>query len=156
MDWPNRMMYRVFLEQDGEEGFSVRYGDANAWTYTNPDWMPSINEQLRLIHNRLEYRIVELDGHFLGMTHEDGSTNFNFVSHIKDEAIQRLYDLAKQEAEEVAESMTKKLGKRYVFIDITSKGDRAKAERLAEIVSKEYHSDGCVSGNPGLVADVGD
>lgn len=159
----NRMLYRVFLldEKDApgpidkpENNFRIRLGYLNASVHSNPNWQPSIEEQLRAMDfgSRVGPSLEPLDGHFL-IEHQDQFRSVIGIVHSVEEIPEKSYFLAREKAMEMAVALKEK-GWPYVLIDVTSRGDRTLAEKLVSQINIEYIETGCVSGNPALCADI--
>lgn len=159
----NRMLYRVFLQDEKDapspdenpgNQFRIRSGEMNAWCYTAPGWVPTIEDQLKIMSfgSRVGPSLEQLDEHWLI---EHGCCPIGIV-HSQDEIPGKAYKLAVRQALRLADSLSEKSDKHYVFIDITSRGDRRVAEELARRIDNEYVETGCVSGDPALCADTGD
>ncbi len=56
------------------------------------------------------------------------------IAHKKEELEEKMYSIAKKYAEGVAESLSSDRNHNYIFIDVTSRGDKAKAEELSKII----------------------
>jgi len=154
------MLYRVFLQDEPtlrnnlKNNFRISYGAMNAWTYANPNWEPTIEEQLRAMSSgvRINSTLTLIDDH---LTIEcDGSTIG--IVHSLEEISEKAYSLAKQKAIELRDSLERKRGTPWIFIDVTSRGDKKLAESLATQVRREYLWPICASGNPALCVDIGD
>jgi hypothetical protein len=140
----NKMLYRVFLQDEKdapspmknpENHFRIRSGEILARTYTNPDWMPNLQEQLR----RMDWGSYvgpdeqQLDEHWL-IRHDCAPIG---IVHFQDEISEKAYKLALREALEFKEELSRRKGKPYIFIDATSREARIEAERLSRIVKNE-------------------
>ena len=155
----NPMMYRVFLRdekdtpdlcENPDSAFRIQSGEILAWQHSDPSWRPSLDEQLQHMHcggsrigplpEKIDgFSVICMDGYPVGVVQNE------------ENLAQRSYDLAVQYARELAADMTRDTGKHYEFIDVTSRGDRKRAEGLAAIV---VHED---VGDPSpRAADVGD
>jgi hypothetical protein len=141
----NPMMYRVFLldEKDApgsierpENNFRIRSGEKLAWCHTNPSWNPTIEEQLRSMNfgSNVGPSVEPLDGRWL--IYHDAAV-LGLVDSFE-KIPERSYILAKREAKELADFLTKRDDKPYEFVDLTSRGDKSLAERLAGKINKMY------------------
>jgi hypothetical protein len=139
----NKMMYRVFLQdekdapspsEDPEDKFRVRHGEMLAWSYKNPAWMPNLEEQLKAVGFGCVVAAEDLiDGHFIiSCNHIPRG-----IVHTEEEIPDRTYDLAVREGTELSQYLSEKSGNPYVFIDMTSRGDRVLAERLSRLMRLE-------------------
>ena len=138
----NPMIYRVFLQDEKDAPspsgnsnniYRIRSGESLA-LYHNcpPGWFPSLEQQLPSMDcgSYVGPSSEPLDGHWL--IDYDGITIG--IVHTLDEISVRSYELAKKCAKALAESLSKKEGRPYVFIDLTSRGDKGLAERLSRTV----------------------
>jgi len=150
----NPMMYRVFL-QDGEEGrggFEVNSAEILAWTYYNPDYRPSLTEQLRHARRQDEVTLRCLDSQFCSANERKHWLVDNaLVFHNHEQAIDKAYDLARQRALDLTKRLSEEKEAPYVFIDVSSRGDIKEADRL----SKTIHEVCIAAANPRAV-DIGD
>ncbi len=134
----NPMMYRVFLQDaEGQPGaYVVGHCMILAWSHSQPDWRPSLRDQLRIA---IRSAVIGPGSE----PFEDGHWPINCngrtlgVVHKREELSDRTYNLALGEAVDLANELTVEKGKPYVFINATSRGDRVVAERLAGIVYNE-------------------
>ena len=157
------MIYRVFLEDELdtpyplgklENCFRISFGSMNAWTYTNPNWMPTIKEQLNALGSGIYIGspLEKIDGH---LTIEQDGTVIGIV-HSPRELPEKTYLLAEQQAKELRACLEKEEGKPYIFIDISSRGDKKLAESLATIINREIIENPCILGHPSSCFDIGD
>lgn len=149
------MMYRVFLKQKEPGWFKIRYGELLSWYHNCPHgWKPSIEEQEKRMDYTIEVfvRPEPIDNHWIV---QETRTPIA-ISHDREEAEERAYESAKEIAQRQAKKLSKIYGMPFVIIDITPKGDRDLAERLAEEVYEEEVLDGGVSGIPSKAVDIGD
>jgi len=128
----NPMMYRVFLKEE-DAGFTVSTIGIFAWTHTDPNYRPSLKEQLaRVEHqNSLGVRVNEalnqsLEKHWV----VDGP----YVYHDFDRAMDQAHDLALAGAKDLTEQLSGSTGVPYVLIDVSSRGDRKEAEKLSKVI----------------------
>lgn len=143
----NPMMYRVFLqdekdapsyeEKNTENHYRIRTCTILAWHYNcPPGWKPGLESQLKSAApgSTVEPSDETIDGHILI---NYGGTIIGVVHDAK-EIPEKTYQLAKREAQELAEYLSRKKGKPYQFIDATARGDKQLAKQLAEITHDEY------------------
>jgi len=140
----NPMMYRVFLqderdapspEKNPEDSYRIRYGQILAWCYSSPGWKPTLEEQVQ----KTSF------GQRFGPSHEplDGVWLINYnnmpvgIAHNIEEIPKKSYELAREQAQNLAEGLSVP-GKPYIFIDLTSKGDKLLMQKLSEIVHDEH------------------
>ncbi len=132
------MMYRVFLEEmDAATGhYRIRPGEINNTYHTTPDYVHSLEEQLQKIGINSGWQIdTELvDDHYIILS---GSNN-KAVVHTLEEAVEKSYEVAKKAALDLRDRLSKQEQKKYIFIDLTSKGDKEVAKKLATIIEEEF------------------
>lgn len=159
----NPMIYRVFLQDEAdapdpienpENYFRIRNLRMLSWCYSKPRWKPTLEQQLKSADygTRVGPSSEKIDGHWL--IQHDGATMG--VVHDTKEIPEKAYQLAKQEAQRLADYLSKKEGKLFVLIDVTLGGDKQLAKNLATRLHREHVPDSCLSGNPALCADIGD
>lgn len=138
------MIYRVFLQDEADvpnpddnsqNRFRIRSGSMNAWTYEEPFWQFSIESQLKAmgcgyrvgpsLDKTDGYLLIEYDGEVVGIAHS-----------IK-ELQKKTYPLAKKQALDLRDYLSEKKEKQYIFIDLTSKGDKRLAQNLGRIINNE-------------------
>lgn len=146
----NPMMYRVFLQDEKdapypakntENTFRLRHGELLSWYYDCPvGYRANLESQLNAMEpgTELSLEVKKVGEHFV--LQFDGG-DIEIVPKIDERRNAELaYQLAKQEAEDLAKHLSEAEDNPYIFIDLTSRGDRKEAERLAMIVHTEtYH-----------------
>ncbi len=139
------IMYRVFLQDEKDAPnpdenplykFRIRSGRKHAFPYDYPlGYKPSIKEQLKTMNNGfcIGYSSESLDKHWLIEMNDFsiGNVTIGIVHSIK-EIPDRTYFLAKEKAQELADYLSEQQKKPYIFIDLTSRGDKDLAEKLAQ------------------------
>jgi hypothetical protein len=163
----NPMMYRVFLRDEKDtpdpcdnpaNTFRIQEGEINAW-YHNcpPGYKPSLDEQLEKMHcggtrigplpEKIDgFDVISMEGYPLGIVTPDADP-----AKTDAKLADRCYGITVQHARELAADMSRETGHKYIFIDVTSRGDRKTAEGLAAIVVHET-----VDAPSPRSADVGD
>ena len=140
-------MYRVFLQDEKDapsplenpsNTFRIRSGEILAWTYTTGNYTPSLESQLSATDfgSRVSAFGMPLDGHFL-IKHDSLPLG---IVHTLEEIPDRAYEFARTQAVKLSEHLSRKKGNQYVFIDLTSRGDKELAEKLSRIIhNKEIY-----------------
>ena len=143
------MLYRVFLQDEKDAPgpaknplniFRIRSGERPAWMLTTKNaqitkyYTPSVEYQLKAMSadSRIQPSSELIDGHW------PISCNCHCpplaICHTQDEIPKRVYEIARIHAQELAESLSREKGKPYIFIDLTSRGDKDLAKKLSKIV----------------------
>jgi hypothetical protein len=137
MDSINPMMYRVFLRDalTTDKGFQINYANILAWTHTDPGYRPNLEKQLRQSTTRDCFTVRPLE------KAEDGQEHWlvkdKLLFHDFGRAMDKAYELAREEALTLTKQLSEKRGEPYVFIDVSSRGNKEEAERLSKIVHNE-------------------
>jgi len=160
----NQMMYRVFLHDEKDmpdhagnlgNSYRIRSREILAYCFTAPAWRPSLDEQVEALGcggSRVEPSPESIDGHWL--IEHDGSTIG--VAHSLEELPEKAYVLAKDRAIKMVNTLSDIKGRPYIFIDVTSRGNRKQAEKLSNIICEEEVYGPEIRSDPSKVADIGD
>ena len=151
-------MYRVFLQDEKDapspsknpsNTFRIRSGEMLAWTYTTGDYTPTLESQLSSMDfgSCVGPSPEPLDGHWL--IKHDGLPLA--ICPSQNEIPEKAYGIATTEAQRLADYFSREKGKPYIFIDLTSRGDRDLTKKLSRTIHNEFVSDAC----PRAV-DIGD
>ena len=142
----NPMVYRVFLKEhqapenpESPESpervslFTISYGEMLAWTYQTRDYSPSLENQLSRMHHCIDFSSRKFDGHYL----IERESQLLGIVHSPEEIKDRAEGFARTQASDLVINLLINKGKPYVFIDLTSKGDRESAEELSKKIYDE-------------------
>ncbi len=152
------MMYRVFLQDEKDapspsdnpsNTFRIRSGEKLAWTHTDGNYTPTLESQLSSTGcgSYVGPSSEPLDGHWL--INYDGLPLA--ICHSQNEIPERAYEIARTQAQRLAEYLSREKGKPYIFIDLTSGGDSELAKKLSKIIHEVRVPDASPR-----AADIGD
>ena len=129
-----RHLHRIFLlelDVGSDVGrFGVKY--YSKLLENNVKSIPSIEEQIT--YGGFQYLIKPelVDNHYIVRDYS-GLKEIKAVTHSLAEAIDKSYQIAKEQALVFQNNF----GEKYIFIDLTSKGDNEKAKELSKIIDEE-------------------
>ncbi|MFH1212185.1 MAG: hypothetical protein V1659_04650 [Candidatus Woesearchaeota archaeon] len=151
----NEMIFRVFLQDERDvfdsstdNAYKIRVCEMSLSCFTG-FWMPSLAEQIRASRpgSTVYPHPEQVGGHWIIM---HGSSPVG-IAHEPSHVPPLAYQIAREKAQQLAEDLSKRKGRRFVFIDVTSNGDAGLAERLSQQVQDVY-----VSAASPRAADIGD
>jgi len=137
----NPMMYRVFLQdekdtpdsiENPENHYRVRRLEMNTWCYSEPRRKVTLEEQIKSsnIGKRIGPSPKQMDGHWLI---QNNGVTIGVVDDIKD-LPEKTYEKALEEAQELTKYISEKEDNNYIFIDVTSRGNKELAKKLSKII----------------------